>query len=50
MKRSDRGFLEYGELTDERGVNIYIKESSIANKRRVWLFVNDSKSILKEIK
>lgn len=45
MKKTNRGFYEYGELTDERGVKAYARESSAATARRVWLFIDESESI-----
>lgn len=45
IKKTERGFYDYGELTDERGVKAYVRESSLATARRVWLFVDESESI-----
>lgn len=44
MKRTERGFLEYGGFKDERDVTVYVRESSSATRRRVWLFVDQKGS------
>jgi hypothetical protein len=35
-----RGFGEFGEFRDERGVTVRVKESSAAGGPRIWVFVN----------
>ena len=37
-KKSERGFRNYCEFTDLYGGKVFIKESSLATKRAVWIF------------
>ena len=40
MRRTQRGFAIYGQLTDDNGTIIRVQQSSIAGKRRVWIFAD----------
>lgn len=43
MKKTERGFIEYGEFTDVYGANVRVQESSIATKKCVWIFVDSER-------
>lgn len=44
MKRTERGFAIYTEFKEERGVGLRVLASSIATRRRVWIYLDATKS------
>jgi hypothetical protein len=44
MKRTQRGFAIYTDLKEERGVSLRVQKSSIADRRRVWIFLDAADS------
>jgi len=48
MKKSQRGFLEYGGFEDEWRVKIRVSESSAADRPRWWLWLDDDDSAYEE--
>ncbi len=42
MKQDDRGFYEYGDVTDDRGTTATVKESSAADGPYCWVFIKEA--------
>lgn len=40
MKKTNRGFNIYGEITDINGQKLRVQESSLATDTACWIFIN----------
>lgn len=45
--KTNRGFIKYPEIEDDRGIIIRAQESSAVGPMRLWLFIDDPKNVYK---
>ena len=45
IEKTDRGFKIYGKVTDSRGCEVSVQESSIVGRPHVYVFTEDCKGV-----